>query len=196
MKKLLCVPKEFSFSNVNVELKSFFEDVESFLKWAINKKGITEENAKNIIKRIKEELSDIRKIELDSLFVGVSGKNISEFFDNMKKYSFPNSEESPILINERYTIIVESTHNLRTVIPKKKEQARRYHLFFSAIDKYFKMDYIYLREFKNFFFQKYFANSNFELDKLQPKSDKDYANFPFYKNFIILIVTEHSFKSM
>ena len=58
------------------------------------------------------------------------------------------------------------------------------------------MDDIYLREFKNFFFQKYFANSNFELDKLQPKSDKDYANFPFYKNFIILIVTEHSFKSM
>ena len=70
----------------------------------------------------------------------------------MKKYSFPNSEESPILINERYTIIVESTHNLRTVIPKKKEQARRYHLFFSAIDKYIKMDDIYLREFKNFFF--------------------------------------------
>ena len=85
------MPKEFSFSNVNVELKSFFEDVESFLKWAINKKGITEENEKNIIKRIKEELSDIRKIELDSLFVGVSRKNISEFFDNMKKYSFPNS---------------------------------------------------------------------------------------------------------
>ena len=136
MKKLLCVPKEFSFSNVNVELKSFFEDVESFLKWAINKKGITEENAKNIIKRIKEELSNIGKIELDSLFVGVSRKNISESFDNMKKYSFLNSEKSPILVNERYTIIVESTHNLRTVIPKKKEQARRYHLFFSAIDKY------------------------------------------------------------
>ena len=46
MKKLICVPKEFSFYNVNVELKNFFEDVESFLKWAINKKGITEENAK------------------------------------------------------------------------------------------------------------------------------------------------------
>ena len=40
------------------------------------------------------------------------------------------------------------------------------------------------------------AGEDFELDKLQPKSDKDYDNFPFYKNFIILIVTEHSFKSM
>ena len=72
---LLCVPKGFSFSNVNIELKSFFKDIESFLKWAVGEKGITDENAKNIIKGIKEELSDIGKLEFDSLFVGVSGKN-------------------------------------------------------------------------------------------------------------------------
>ena len=112
LKKLLSVPKEFSFSNVNIILDDFLKDIQSFLKWVINKKGITEEKASEIMAGIKKDLIGIGKIEFDSLFAGVSGEIVSEFFRNMKKYSFPNSEKNPILKNENYTIIVESMHNL------------------------------------------------------------------------------------
>ena len=194
LKKLLNVPKDFSFLNVNIVTNVFVKEVQRFLNWVINKNGMTKENALNIKNQIQEKLDGIGRIEFDSIFVGVPGINVSEFFKYIKQYSFPNSEVNPIKDNENYTVIVESTHYLNTVIRKKKEQMRRYHLFFSLLDQHFKEDDLYLREFKNFFFQKFFLNPNFDLDELQLNLKKENINFPFSKNFIILIVTDHSFK--
>ena len=194
LKNLLHLPKESSFSNINISLNVFFKDVERFLNWVISKKGITEENASEIIEGIQKDLKDVGKIEFDSFFVNVSGEVIEEFFNNMKQYSFPNCEVKPILRNEKYVVLVESTHCLRSILPKKEEKMRIYHLFFSLIDKYFKRDDIYLGEFHNFFFQKYFLNPNFDLDKVIPKSKKENIFFPFSNNYIIIIATNHSFK--
>ena len=130
LKKLLNVPKDFSFLNVNIVTNVFLKEVQSFLNWVINKNGMTKENALNIKNQIQEKLDGIGRIEFDSIFVGVPGINVSEFFKYMKQYSFPNSKVNPIKDNENYTVIVESTHYLNTVIRKKKEQMRKYHLFF------------------------------------------------------------------
>ena len=194
LKKLLCLPTESSFSNVNISLNVFFKDVERFLNWVISKKGINEENASEIMGGIQKDLKGVGKIEFDSFFVNVPGKAIEDFFNNMKQYSFPNCEDKSILRNEKYVVLVESTHCLRSVLPKKEEQLRRYHLFLSVIDKYFKRDDIYLREFHNFFFQKYFLNSNFDLDKVIPKLEKENIFFPISNNYVIIVATDHSFK--
>ena len=194
LKKLLHLPTESSFSNINISLNVFFKDVERFLNWVISKKGITEENASEIIEGIKKDLKSLEKIEFDSIFVDVLGEVIAEFFNNKKQYSFPNYEGKPILRNEKYVVLVESTHCLRNLLPKKEEQMRRYYLFFSSIDKYFKRDDIYLGEFHNFFFQKYFLNQNFDFDKLIPKLKKEDIFFPFSNNYIIIVATDHSFK--
>ena len=194
LKKLLCLPTESSFSNVNISLNVFFKDVERFLNWVISKKGITEENASEIMGGIQKDLKGVGKIEFDSFFVNVPGKAIEDFFNNMKQYSFPNCEDKSILRNEKYVVLVESTHCLRSVLPKKEEQLRRYHLFLSVIDKYFKRDDIYLREFHNFFFQKYFLNPNFDLDKVIPKLEKENIFFPISNNYVIIVATDHSFK--
>jgi hypothetical protein len=194
LKKLLCLPTESSFTNVNISLNVFFKDVERFLNWVISKKGITEENASEIMGGIQKDLKGVGKIEFDSFFVNVPGKAIEDFFNNMKQYSFPNCEDKSILRNEKYVVLVESTHCLRSVLPKKEEQMRRYHLFLSVIDKYFKRDDIYLREFHNFFFQKYFLNPNFDLDKVIPKLEKENIFFPISNNYVIIVATDHSFK--
>ena len=194
LKKLLCLPTESSFSNVNISLNVFFKDVERFLNWVISKKGINEENASEIMGGIQKDLKGVGKIEFDSFFVNVPGKAIEDFFNNMKQYSFPNCEDKSILRNEKYVVLVESTHCLRSVLPKKEEQLRRYHLFLSVIDKYFKRDDIYLREFHNFFFQKYFLNPNFDLDKVIPKLEKENIFFPISNNYVIIVATDHSFK--
>jgi hypothetical protein len=136
LKNMLRLPTESSFSNINISLNVFFKDIEKFLNWVISKKGITEENASEIIGGIQKNLKDVGKIEFDSFFVDVPGEVIEEFFDNMKQYSFPNCEGKPILRNEKYVVLVESTHCLRSVLPKKEEKMRIYHLFFSLIDKY------------------------------------------------------------
>jgi len=194
LKKLLCLPTESSFSNVNISLNVFFKDVERFLNWVISKKGINEENASEIMGGIQKDLKGVGKIEFDSFFVNVPGKAIEDFFNNMKQYSFPNCEDKSILRNEKYVVLVESTYCLRSVLPKKEEQLRRYHLFLSVIDKYFKRDDIYLREFHNFFFQKYFLNPNFDLDKVIPKLEKENIFFPISNNYVIIVATDHSFK--
>ena len=194
LKKLLCLPTESSFTNVNISLNVFFKDVERFLNWVISKKGINEENASEIMGGIQKDLKGVGKIEFDSFFVNVPGKAIEDFFNNMKQYSFPNCEDKSILRNEKYVVLVESTHCLRSVLPKKEEQLRRYHLFLSVIDKYFKRDDIYLREFHNFFFQKYFLNPNFDLDKVIPKLEKENIFFPISNNYVIIVATDHSFK--
>ena len=194
LNKLLHLPTESSFSNINISLNIFFKDVERFLNWVISKKGITEENASEIIEGIKKDLKSLEKIEFDSIFIDVLGEVIAEFFNNKKQYSFPNYEGKPILRNEKYVVLVESTHCLRNLLPKKEEQMRRYYLFFSSIDKYFKRDDIYLGEFHNFFFQKYFLNQNFDFDKLIPKLKKENIFFPFSNNYIIIVATDHSFK--
>jgi hypothetical protein len=193
--KLLGITKESSFSNVKIELKSFFNDIEKFLDWVKKEKGINENKALEMINEIKILLKDISKIEIDSFFMNVPGKNVQEFLNNMKSYSFPTIiEKNKILENEKYMILVESTHSIKSVIKKKTEQIRKYHLFFNMLNKYFKMNDIYLRKFHFLFFQKYFHKSDIiDLDELKQKEENEYK--VFFEKFILIIATDNSYTS-
>ena len=193
IKKLLAAASSSSFSNVSVELRDFFEDVQRFLDWVVKQKGISEQEASELMKEIKKKLEYINKIELDSFFINVSGRNVQKFLNNMKPYSFPNIEEKKILEKEKYTILVESTHSIKSAIKKKAEQMNKYHLFFSVFNEYFNRNHIYLREFHNYFFQRYFCKSRLNMNKLTSNDKKDII-FPFSENFILLIATDSSFK--
>ena len=71
---------------------------------------------------IKVDLKGINKIELDSFFVNVPGKNIKEFLNNMKSYSFP-IEENKIIESTKYMVLIESIHTINSVLKKSGANA-------------------------------------------------------------------------
>ena len=85
---------------------------------------------------INAYLTDISQIELDSFFVNVPGKNIKEFLNNMKSYSFP-IDVNKIKENTKYMVLIESTHSIKSVLQKKANQMRKYYLFFNLFNKFF-----------------------------------------------------------
>ena len=155
--KLLGITKESSFSNVQIEKKKFLQDIEIFLQWAIKEKGIDEKEALKKKNEITFDLNSISKIELDSFFVNVPGKNIKEFLNNMKSYSFP-IEENKIIESTNYMVLIESTHSINSVLKKKAEQMRRYPLFFNLFNKFFIKNDEYLKFFHLYFFKKIFKS--------------------------------------
>jgi len=120
LKYLLGVPYNSSFSNVEIEIASLLKDIESYLNEETQKNELDEEKAKEIKEEIKNAMIDEKKIELDSCFVNVKGKQIIKCFKSLEKYSFPSQEEK-ILENESYVIFVESPNSMRSQIHKKTE---------------------------------------------------------------------------
>ena len=180
LRRLFKSPVENSFRNVEIKLINFFEDVKIFLGWVVEQKGIDKKKSNDMIKKIEARLKALDKIELDSFFINVPGENIYQFFDNMKSYSYPYTEEKKEnFADKSFTIIIESTHSLRSAISKKPSQIHKYHLFFTMLNEYFKKDDKYLGKFHELFFQKYLKNKN---------------NFPFSDNFIVIVASDHSFK--
>ena len=74
--KLLGITKESSFSNVKIELKSFFNDIEKFLDWVKKEKGINENKALEMINEIKILLNNNKKYKLYILYIFKSNINI------------------------------------------------------------------------------------------------------------------------
>lgn len=191
LKHLLKVSDKLSFSNVEIEISSFLKDIELYINEETQNNKLNEKKAKEIKEEIKNALFDEKKIELDSCFINVQGKEIIKFFKSLEKYSFPSQEEK-ISENESYIILVESTHSLRSQISKKTEQLRKYYLFFSLLDKWLNDYKEYLRTFYDYFIGKYFLKLNFSNTKLTPKTYK--ADFSLSRKFIILIISDHNLK--
>ena len=191
LKYLLNADDNLSFSNVEIEIPSFLKDIESYIEQETQKNKLDEKKAIEIKEEINNAMIGEKKIKLDSCFINVQGKEIIKFFQSLEKYSFP-SLEGKILENESYVILVESTHSLRTKIPKKTEQLRKYNLFFSSLDKWLNDYKKYLGTFFDYFIGKYFLRLNSSNTKLTPKTYK--ANFSLSRKFVILIISDHTLK--
>ena len=191
LKRLLNVPDNFSFANVEIEISKFIQDIEEFLTIKTQKNKNDEKAVKQIIEEIKIDLEGEKKIELDSFFLNVSGKKVEEFFENMRQYSFP-SQKIDISTNDIYTILVESAHSLKSTLKKKIEQLRKYYFFFSILDKYSEKYKKYLENFQDIFIEKYFTKSLRDVRKIDITNYK--AKFTLSKNYIIIIATDHSLK--
>ena len=192
LRRLFKSPVENSFRNVEIKLINFFDDVKIFLGWVLEQKGIDKKKSNDIIKEIEARLKALDKIELDFFFINVPGENIHQFFDNMKSYSYPYTEEKKEnFADKSFTIIIESTHSLRSAISKKPSQIHKYHLFFTMLNEYFKKDDKYLGKFHELFFQKYCRKVPSAFNKIELKNKN---NFPFSDNFIVIVASDHSFK--
>ena len=192
LRRLFKSPVENSFRNVEIKLINFFEDVKIFFGWVVEQKGIDKKKSNDIIKEIEAKLKALDKIELDFFFINVPGENIHQFFDNMKSYSYPYTEEKKEnFADKSFTIIIESTHSLRSAISKKPSQIHKYHLFFTMLNEYFKKDDKYLGKFHELFFQKYCRKVPSAFNKIELKNKN---NFPFSDNFIVMVASDHSFK--
>ena len=186
LKYLLNVADNLSFSNVEIEISSFLKDIESYIDEETQKNKLDEKKAIEIKEEINDTMIDEKKIELDSCFINVKGKEMIKFFQSLEKYSFP-SLDGKILENESYVILVESSQ-----IPKKTEQLRKYYLFFSSLDKWLNDYKKYLGTFFDYFIGKYFLRLNSSNTKLTPKTYK--ANFSLSRKFVILIISDHTLK--
>ena len=192
LRRLFGSSVESSFRNVEIKLDNFFQDAKKFLGWVVKQKGIDEKKSNDIMKGIEAKLKALDKIELDSFFINVPGENIHQFFDNMKSYSYPYTEEKKEnFADKSFTIIIESTHSLRSAINKKPSQIHKYHLFFTMLNEYFKKDDKYLGKFHELFFQKYFRKLSSAFNQIELTNEK---YFPFSDNFIVMVASDSSFK--
>ena len=192
LRRLFGSSVESSFRNVEIKLDNFFQDAKKFLGWVVKQKGIDEKKSNDIMKGIEAKLKALDKIELDSFFINIPGENIHQFFDNIKSYSYPYTEEKKEnFADKSFTIIIESTHSLRSAISKKPSQIHKYHLFFTMLNEYFKKEDKYLGKFHELFFQKYCRKVPSAFNKIELKNKN---NFPFSDNFIVIVASDHSFK--
>lgn len=193
LQHLLNVPDNFSFSNAEIIIKKFIEEIEEFIKTNFKNNEKLDENTKDmIINEIKETLKGENKIELDSVFVEVSGAKIKYFFEHIKDYSFP-FENATISEKENYVLLVESTHSLDSNIIKKTDQLRKYFLFFSLLIKCIHNYKDYLGAFQDYLIGKYFQKSFFDIDSFNKLNYS--ADFSFERKIIILIATDQSLLS-
>lgn len=193
IRRLLNSSVEDSFRNVKIVIKSFFEDVKIFLKWVKEKNGISQKESEENFKEIKDKLKKVEKIELDSVFTNISGETIKNFFKNMEAYSFPAIDNNKIVSKKNYTIIIESTHSLKSSIKKKPNQIYKYHLFFTIICEYFKKEHNLMGKFHEFFFEKYFRRSALDMNELLEEKN-EVKEISLLDNFILIIACDNSFK--
>ena len=189
LKHLLKVPEDSSFQNVHILMSDFIKNIKLFIHQVIkNNIELKENESSKIVKMLESRLQIENKIEINSFFMNVPGYNLNTFLQSLKQYSFPLTNCS-ISEKKTYTILVESTHSLKSTIIKKTNQIRKYYSFFNSLDEIIQQNPKYFENFHEFLIEKYFRKSIVEADKYIPK-----ANFSFSKNYVILIATDHSFK--
>lgn len=184
LRKLLDIPKKFSFCNVEIEAKKFIDDITKKIDEEISKNiKLNYQKADEIKKGIQSIFYREEKLELDSFFLNVPGKNILRFFRNIEDFSFPSLDQK-IFENEIYTVIVESTRSLNSTSVKKTKKLRKYYLFFSSLDKYI-CDYKeYLGNFYESFIKNILQHKNESFDTIK-------TDFQLSRNFVILILTDN-----
>ena len=149
------------------------------------------ETAVNIIKQIDLILKDENQIQIDSLLPSVDGKELSEFFNKIKDYSYPS--DNKIDINKKYTVIAESTFSLHSQINIKVNQLRKSYLLFSLIHNLYLKYPKYIQNYYKYFIKRYIIKSKYEK-KDYVKDDK-LIDLSSYGNYIFLIVSNKALKS-
>ena len=192
LRLLLDVDKKYTIANTKIENKFLTSELIAFIDRAVKNdlsKTLKEDESNMIKESFKKLMIDENEIQIDSLYMNVSGAKIKKYFDRIKEYSYPyavNVDEK-----KKYTIIVESTHSLRSNIIKKAEQLRKMFFLFSMIDKYCNSFPDYLNGFYEFFILKYIFKEKDFAKLILPTNDERIKAFS--KNFILLILSNSSF---
>ena len=156
--------------------------------------SLDEKIAKKIIKRVNKCFKDETKIKINSLLPIVEGENLYTFFDSIKDYSFPSMNK--IESDKQYTVIVESTLSLSSQIIKKIGQLRKTFSLFSLIHKLYLEYPDYIKNFYNYFVQKYLLRQNLNrkiMENVKEEDDKKFDLSPF-GNYVFIIVSNKTLK--
>ena len=183
-----------AFSSV-IDVSEVHDDMILSLNYALiqdpKDPQLNPETAVKIIEIIDLVLKDETQIQIDSLLPLVEGKELFDFFNNIKEYSFPS--DNKIDINKKYTIIVESTFCLQSQINIKANQLRKSYLVFSLIhDLYLKYPK-YIKNYYKYFIKKYILKS--KCEKKDCAKDDESIDLSSYGNYIFLIASNKTLKS-
>ena len=183
-----------AFSSV-IDVSEVHDDMILSLNYALiqdpKDPQLNPETAVKIIELIDLVLKDETQIQIDSLLPLVEGKELFDFFNNIKEYSFPS--DNKIDINKKYTVIVESTFCLQSQINIKANQLRKSYLVFSLIhDLYLKYPK-YIKNYYKYFIKKYILKS--KCEKKDCAKDDESIDLSSYGNYIFLIASNKTLKS-
>ena len=183
-----------AFSSV-IDVSEVHDDMILSLNYALiqdpKDPQLNPETAVKIIEIIDLVLKGETQIQIDSLLPLVEGKELFDFFNNIKEYFFPS--DNKIDINKKYTIIVESTFCLQSQINIKANQLRKSYLVFSLIhDLYLKYPK-YIKNYYKYFIKKYILKS--KCEKKDCAKDDESIDLSSYGNYIFLIASNKTLKS-
>ena len=183
-----------AFSSV-IDVSEVHDDMILSLNYALiqdpKDPQLNPETAVKIIELIDLVLKGETQIQIDSLLPLVEGKELFDFFNNIKEYSFPS--DNKIDINKKYTVIVESTFCLQSQINIKANQLRKSYLVFSLIhDLYLKYPK-YIKNYYKYFIKKYILKS--KCEKKDCANDDKSIDLSSYGNYIFLIASNKTLKS-
>ena len=183
-----------AFSSV-IDVSEVHDDMILSLNYALiqdpKDPQLNPETAVKIIELIDLVLKGETQIQIDSLLPLVEGKELFDFFNNIKEYFFPS--DNKIDINKKYTIIVESTFCLQSQINIKANQLRKSYLVFSLIhDLYLKYPK-YIKNYYKYFIKKYILKS--KCEKKDCAKDDESIDLSSYGNYIFLIASNKTLKS-
>ena len=183
-----------AFSSV-IDVSEVHDDMILSLNYALiqdpKDPQLNPETAVKIIEIIDLVLKGETQIQIDSLLPLVEGKELFDFFNNIKEYSFPS--DNKIDINKKYTVIVESTFCLQSQINIKANQLRKSYLVFSLIhDLYLKYPK-YIKNYYKYFIKKYILKS--KCEKKDCEKDDESIDLSSYGNCVFLIASNKTLKS-
>ena len=179
-----------SFSNTKILIPEILGEMILKINKSVIKNDLNTSKAFKLIKELNNHLEGETQIEIDSMFPMIPGKKINDFFKKINEFSFPN-----FILDEqnKYTIIVESTFNLKSQIIKKVEQIRKSFLVFSLLDKLYNLYPEYLEDYYQDFIRKYIINE--KLDKKENTIIKNKINLLDFGFYVFLIITNKKYKS-
>ena len=180
------------YSNIRITPSDFLKELELYLCFkTFNEENLDKKVAKNIIDQFTQYLKGETDIEIDSFLPYVSGQKIQKFFGLIKNYSFPTIVEG-IKSEKKYTVLVESTYCLIKNIIKKTEQMRKNFLFFSVLNKLYKQNENYLKDFYEFFVRKHIFSDKRVKTFYDFEKDKEF-NLSSFENLVILFISNSKY---
>ena len=182
-------------ANIIIKIKDIIEEIVLYLNEKIIEINKPADDGINIIKQLKAYFKEEMQIEVDTLFPLVKGTIIKNFFETTKDYSYPDIEKFDEKLS--YTIIMESTYNLRSQIIKKSEQLRKAFLFFTIIHKFYVNYKEYFAEYYEYFINKYIYQKNIKEKTYEYEykvKQERITDLSPYGNFVFLISSNSSFK--
>ena len=103
----------------------------------------------NLIKRAEDIFpTNSKKIQIDSFFPNICGKNVKTFYAKVDEYSYSSKNFINSIKDENYyNLIVESTHCITSNLNRKRKQFERYFRIFNLTKKLYMENQEMLKQF-------------------------------------------------